>query len=190
MTEIKRIVNRRFLIVFLLAVFANIFIFVYQQLGTMNVSDFMFMEKQRKFLVEYLGVNENADLKSGEFSDYSKDFSENENELFVQAYNEVKRKKGYIKGYGRNIEEIIDSAHNMQDFSVFADKGTFAYKNINKTIKDFERVRSLKLPFDNDKALDKFFSYNVIFYIAYAIMIMVVYKLMEERDNGMWEIVR
>lgn len=92
MTEIKRIVNRRFLIVFLLAVFANIFIFVYQQLGTMNVSDFMFMEKQRKFLVEYLGVNENADLKSGEFSDYSKDFSENENELFVQAYNEVKRK--------------------------------------------------------------------------------------------------
>lgn len=83
MTEIKRIVNRRFLIVFLLAVLANILIFVYQQLGTMNVSDFMFMEKQRKFLVEYLGVNENVDLKSGELSDYSKDFNENENKLFV-----------------------------------------------------------------------------------------------------------
>lgn len=190
MTEIKRIVNRRFLTVFLLAVLANILIFVYQQLGIMNISDFMFMEKQRKFFTEYLEANENADLKSGEFSDYSKDFSENENKLFVQAYNEVKRKKSYIKGYSRSIEEIIDSAHNMQDFSVFADKGTFAYKNINKTIDDFERVRSLKLFFDNDKALDKFFSYNVIFYIAYAVMIMVVYKLMEERDNGMWEIVR
>lgn len=92
MTEIKRIVNRRFLTVFLLAVLANILIFVYQQLGIMNISDFMFMEKQRKFFTEYLEANENADLKSGEFSDYSKDFSENENKLFVQAYNEVKRK--------------------------------------------------------------------------------------------------
>ena len=50
-------------------------------------------------------------------------------------------------------------------------------------------LRSLKLSFDNDKALDKFFSYNVIFYIAYAVMIMVVYKLWK-KISVMWEMVR
>ena len=76
------------------------------------------------------------------------------------------------------------NAENMKRFRIFSKQNTFSYSNILRTAQDFERVQNVELKLDNDKGADAFVHYNLMYYIAAALMVAVIYSLFDERENG------
>lgn len=66
----------------------------------------------------------------------------------------------------------------MKRFRIFSKQNTFSYSNILRTAQDFERVQNVELKLDNDKGADVFIHYNLMYYIAAALMVAVIYSLL------------
>lgn len=120
---------------------------------------------------------------------YYDELSDTEKERFREIIKETRQKLSYINGYDAKLSGIQESAESMKKFSIFAKKDSFSYNNIVKTAADFKRLEGIKLSLVNDKAVGEFTTHYYTFYIAMAIMLLVVYNLFAERENGMWTIV-
>lgn len=102
---------------------------------------------------------------------------------------QLRSKLKYLNGYEASIDTVMANAENMKRFRIFSKQNTFSYSNILRTAQDFERVQNVELKLDNDKGADVFVHYNLMYYIAAALMVAVIYSLFDERENGMWQIV-
>lgn len=102
---------------------------------------------------------------------------------------QLRSKLEYLNGYEASIDTVMANAENMKRFRIFSKQNTFSYSNILRTAQDFERVQNVELKLDNDKGADAFVHYNLMYYIAAALMVAVIYSLFDERENGMWQIV-
>ena len=102
---------------------------------------------------------------------------------------QLRSKLEYLNGYETSIDTVMANAENMKRFRIFSKQNTFSYSNILRTAQDFERVQNVELKLDNDKGADAFVHYNLMYYIAAALMVAVIYSLFDERENGMWQIV-
>lgn len=120
---------------------------------------------------------------------YYDGLSDTEKERFRSVIKETKQKLSYINGYDEKIAGIQESAESMKKFSIFAKKDSFSYNNIVRTAADFKRLEGIELSLVNDKAVGEFTTHYYTFYIAMAMMLLVVYNLFAERENGMWSIV-
>lgn len=120
---------------------------------------------------------------------YYDQLSDTEKERFREIIKETKQKLSYISGYDAKLAGIQESAESMKKFSIFAKKGSFSYNNIVKTASDFKRIEGIELSLVNDKATGEFTTHYYTFYIAMAMMLLIVYNLFAERENGMWTIV-
>lgn len=102
---------------------------------------------------------------------------------------QLRTKLSYLTDYSNSIDAVIENADNMKRFRIFSKQNSFSYSNILRTAEDFKRVQNVTLVLDNDKGADAFVHYNFMYYIAAALMVVVIYALFDERENGMWQIV-
>ncbi len=120
---------------------------------------------------------------------YYDELTDTEKDRFRSTIRDTKKKLSYIDGYEAKLAGVQTNAENLQKFSVFAKKDSFSYNNIIRTASDFKRLEGVGLSLVNDKAVGEFTTHYYTFYIAMAMMLLVVYNLFAERENGMWTIV-
>lgn len=238
MGEWKRLVNKKMLIMIVVVMVANMFLFGYGQLKGKSIDRIESECEQRQWLINYYqkmpleeaynhiaSVNKvirrkqldnqsenkqkideihNEIVKSdkGEKEDIAVDISQLETVLnyyenlsgvqqaeFEQVISEVKNKLGYLSGYNEDVSQIIGNADRLKKFSVFSDTESFSYRNIIQTGNDFKRVENLEPVLCNDEAVRQFLAYPQMFYLALALMVLIIYNIFQERENGVWVMV-
>lgn len=78
----------------------------------------------------------------------------------------------------------------MSAFSIFSGKNNFSTLNIAKTIEDYERILYVDVSLINDLATDAFFRHKTINIMAFVFMLVILYQMQGEQENGMLQIVR
>lgn len=132
---------------------------------------------------------EQSDEATREMIKYHQSLTEEQQAQLELQMKELRSKLTYLAGYGESVDNVFTNAENMKKFSIFSKKDSYSYSNIIRTAKDFERVRDVEVTLDNDKAADAFVHYNLMYYIAAGLMVVIIYGLFDERENGMWQIV-
>lgn len=131
-----------------------------------------------------------------------------ENEEYLDAYNELKdqlsielleQKKAVVEellataqyeaSYHENILNIKAKASQMTEISLFAKKDSFAYKEIQKSVKDYEPLENISVELGNDKVITSVFDFQLIHYLLFAFAIVIISQFLEERKLGLWSIV-
>lgn len=100
----------------------------------------------------------------------------------------IKQKENYVQNYNETIQHVFENAGNMREQRIFAKQNSFSYNNIVRTEKDFNRIKNVSITVSDDRAIEAFFDYNLFFYCVFAIMIIVIYNMFLERENGMWQL--
>lgn len=215
--EWKRIVNWKTLIVIISLCIGNIILFTYAQLDGRSLRDTLTAADEYQFLINrYAGMSiedaiERIDIES------SAVHSERKNESWEEQYHEdtgcreiivyyknlneagkiqlelqikeLKEKLDYLNSYPSDVAQTIQNAEKLKKFSVFSKPNSFAYHNILKTASDYERVNGLIPSLENDKAVDCTIHYYYVYYFAFGFMVMIIYGMFSERENGMWYMV-
>ena len=168
MGEYKRIFNLKRICLLILLVIVNIVFFVYADM-------------QGKDVEEYIKDNR-------EYSEAVENYQNLQLEEQVIGNAELNRHIRYIDSYKETVSSIIKNAQNLKKYSLFTQKGTFAYSNVLQTGKDFERVSNVMVSVDNDRGVKSFVGYYYMYYIDMAFMLLIIYDLFKERENGMWKL--
>lgn len=196
MEEFKRVLGKKFILLFIIAVLLNAGLFLYSTSDGKSISDIRKETYFREWIIEQL--SDMTPEAAAETANIEKDtiISNKYNELlpeeklvFVQQLNKIKKQLEYIISYPSDIQNIQDNADTLTTFSIFADEKSFTYNNIQKTAKDFKRVANVKVSLTDNNAVSQFIEYNYIYYIALMLNIFVIYELFGERENGMWNII-
>lgn len=156
------------------------------QSGNMQKIDEIYKEQIKNNNVEKEEIVEFDTSQLEPVLSYYKDLPEEQQTEFKQVIREVKDKLEYLSGYKESVGQIIGSADNLKRFSVFSDTESFFYKNIMQTGNDFKRVENLEPGLCNDEAVNRFLAYPQMFYLALALMVLIIYNIFQERENGVW----
>lgn len=103
------------------------------------------------------------------------------------AYMEEKNK--YIENYVNDMIGVMENVTNMEKYEIFTKSDSFAYNNIIKTKKDFSRIKDINITMQDDRAVESYLEYDVPFIVIFVLMIMIIYNMFIERDNGVWEMI-
>lgn len=196
MEEFKRVFGIKFIMVFTVTVLLNIGLFVYSSSEGKSMSDIRQETHYRQWIIGELSdmqpeeALEIADIQSDSVIKRKYDELESEEQtVYSRQLNKIKEQLEYIIKYPENIKNIQNNADTLKSFSIFADKNSFTYNNIQKTAKDFKRVEGVQLYLTDNKAVSGFVTYYYIYYLALILNVFVLYELFGERENGMWCIV-
>ncbi len=96
-----------------------------------------------------------------------------------------------LDGYHSSIEEIREKADSMTKISIFADEGSFSYRNIQKTAADFEAVKNLELPFDQSLGVNMSTGFvGTDIAILFLVFMVCISLVTQEKDKGLFSLVR
>jgi len=185
MTEFKRLFNKKCNFIILICFFLNAGMFVYMQLEGDSLTKLLLKNDNYNTIImqnNYSVEETKAYLKRTE----KETLSEEERKL----KRDIRHQINYLSGYNEYVHKVIDNAEQMKRKSLFSDVHSRAYKNLVKTQNDYTRVKNKNLSLQNYSSVNKFFEYNYYLYFTLGIMIFIVYRLFEERENKMWSIVR
>ncbi len=92
----------------------------------------------------------------------------------------------YIKSYPDFINSMEEKAENMQSVSIFNKSGTFAFRNIVKTPKDFRHLKAIKLELGDETGIVSVTQYKFTdLSIAAIIFLLCVYIFLMEKESGL-----
>lgn len=134
------------------------------------------------------GLLETLDADTLELIEYYETLSDNQREIFEQEMKRVRDKLTYLVEYEASVERVIEQADNLKKFSVFAKKDSFSYHNIIRTSMDYERVADIEVNLDEDRAVDAFTGYFYHYFFAAILMLVMIYSMFAERENGIWQL--
>lgn len=121
--------------------------------------------------------------------DYYEALTDSEKTQMILEMKNMSSKLTYISNYQSSVTKVKESAANLKRATLFSNPKSFSYNNILKTASDYDRVKDVSLILTNDRAVEKFTDYYYNFYIAFALMVIIIYNLLSERENGMWSLV-
>ena len=114
---------------------------------------------------------------------------EEEQIIFQHVLIEVNDDLNYLTHYHENVAAVISNAEKLERFSVFSNGDSYSNKNIQQTAKDYRRVNDLQVNLKNNQAVVHFLEYPYLFYMGMVLMVLLVYNIFKERENGMWSMV-
>lgn len=94
----------------------------------------------------------------------------------------------YLEEYSDSVNSVIDNADKLKKYSIFTKAGSFSYANILQTADDFMRVADVNVFEDEYKGVKNFTGYYYQYFFSMALMLIVIYDLFAQRDNGMWQL--
>ncbi len=95
----------------------------------------------------------------------------------------------HLDSFSNYYDSIVQNAQSMGMFSIFSDPNSFAYKNIQKTVEDFECIKNVQVTLDNELAINSVFSGKLADYSVFAFMLVAALMFIVERRNGLWELI-
>lgn len=191
MQEFKRIFNRKFIIILVFVSVVNIFIYGYKQVTGSGYIDFNKSKNEYDSYItmygsmDYLGDSENI---LNELKEKRKEEGISEDERRVLS--KVIKKITYISQYNDYVSGILINAERMDRFSLFSSADSLANKEIKKSAQDYKRIANVNVKLSNTQGVESFAQYNILYYIALGLMIVVIYRIFSNRDNGMWQLER
>ena len=93
--------------------------------------------------------------------------------------------------YGDYVDGIQGRADEMLSVSIFRQEGTFSYRNIIKTPKDFEHLKDIPLKLGLDKGIvsaTQFPTTDILIIII--IFLICVYLFLQEKESGLTRLIR
>ena len=105
------------------------------------------------------------------------------------AYSQMVDKVQYVGTYNNYYEKITSEAKKMFSVSIFSDKNSFSYRNINKTVNDFKPIESWKIGLANTQVEDSLFDSELMDYLLLVFVIILVMSFLQERKSSMWTLV-
>lgn len=131
----------------------------------------------------------NKAIANGQYEyNYEDYFSENEmkeyyaNAIYVDKYQ-------YVMAYGEHIDYVIQNSENMKKSDILYSEGSFSKDNIDKTQKDFEKIKKIKVSMGNDRWIEKLVNYEFVEYLVLILIVIAVIVILDERKKGLWETV-
>lgn len=106
-----------------------------------------------------------------------------------KAYERAITEEEYICNYNKYYEKILEQAKNMLSVSLFADKNSFSYRNITKTVKDFKGIQDWKITLQNTQLEKTLLAFEIVDYILFAYIFYIVFAIMKERRSAAWKII-
>ncbi len=159
--ELVRILkDKKFMIGFLLLLFAAAGIYYYEQIATLN-----HWEEYKKYM---------QDSVIEEIAAY-------------QPYED--RQAEYAASYQRSIQDIIERAETISDISIFQNPDSFSKNNIEKTKEAYERIVTVRLTNGNYEALENVISYDTAGYITFLFVFFMIWFYSEEKNAGLKRII-
>lgn len=112
-----------------------------------------------------------------------------EEHLRVFAGELLEKQRTQHEDFYRKLEEVPKQKEEMLEISIFSDEDSFSYKNIMKTVEDYEKISEVELSEINDYAVDVFLKHDIMYIFAFIIMLFTVISFLDERKKGLWQIV-
>ena len=172
MGEIKRILNWRFLIFYIVLLLVNAGVTVYQQVGSSSFSQ----------------LRQNIENEKQQIEEYKNNPPEKLTRKVMEEYGELAAHAEYINNYNSDVLKVISNAETLKKFVIFSDPESFEYNNIIKTGNDYKKIVDVHPVLAYDKATEKYLDNKSAFFIAFIVIVIVVHSLFYGRDNGMWQL--
>lgn len=87
------------------------------------------------------------------------------------------------------IKEMDAQSETLSEISIFSDENSFVNQNIQRTKKDFARIKGVNIDVSHsEKAMSEFLKYDEIFYVFLLFIIVTVLNFFDERKSGLWQI--
>ena len=118
MYECKRILNRKFILLFLFIILLNMSVFCYKQTADTTIEEIKLSNSYRKYLVSISNENINESNRPD---------NPKELKIFNKEFRKIKEHIQYVNSYQDNIYSIIDNANQLKEFSIFSDIHSFSY---------------------------------------------------------------
>lgn len=97
----------------------------------------------------------------------------------------------YIDGYDDYINNMQSRADNQLSFSIFAEPGSFAYRNIEQTPLDFQKLKGVTLQVGNNTCVEQATQFNITDYLLLVIVVIITIILFcVEKEKGLYPLVR
>ena len=121
--------------------------------------------------------------------EYYHGLSEEAQSEFLNALTDVQEQLNYLAHYYENVISVIENAEKLERFSIFSSGDSYSNRNIQQTAKDYRRVENVQVSLENNQAVEHFLNDSYLFYVGLALMVLLVYNIFKEKENGMWSMV-
>jgi hypothetical protein len=109
--------------------------------------------------------------------------------ITMKVLSDIRKQQEYIIGYGSSIEKIEEQAIRDGTIRIFRDNTPFTQNNIDKTVRDFQRIRNVPLEIGNDDVLKSILFYKTTQVLILIFILFLLLGFLNERKTGLWKIV-
>ncbi|MGN0459458.1 MAG: hypothetical protein ACI4HL_00940, partial [Ruminococcus sp.] len=180
--------NKIFIICFVAFFIMNCFALVYIQTGSYEGELFSENKAEYNSVIEKCKDSANPPKT---LNTLKEKYMKEENFTGVEITQKVQSQYDYFESYKTFIEEMESRANSQKKFSVFAEKGSFSYNNIEKTPQDFQHLKGIQLTVGNNTCVETATEFQVTnFLMIVLVVVMCIILFSSERDRGLYPLVR
>lgn len=96
----------------------------------------------------------------------------------------------YQTGYDSYLEQVQQNAKKMGTISIFNEKDSFSFRNLQKTAGDFQRLQGTELTLGNYRWVEAAVQFRFTDYLIIIFLLFLCERMLQERKKGLWEVVR
>lgn len=100
--------------------------------------------------------------------------------------SERQQQSEYVSSYGEYLSGIIDDSNNLSAISIFQKTDSYASRNLQKTKADFEKIQGVEVEYGQYDALTTVIDFELVHYVIYAFVFLLVWFLFEDEKKGLW----
>ena len=95
----------------------------------------------------------------------------------------------YQSNYTDYLKKVQEDAVTLGTISIFADKDAFSSGNLKMTARDFAQLDG-NLTMGSFRGISSVMEYRIADYLILVLMLVICWRMLEERKKGLWGIVR
>lgn len=184
MAELKRIVNKRFVLFIVLLLVFNMFVYIKEQYDSAEnyiTEEYENVTSREAFNMYAECLNDVLELKkAGIETEHNVDET-----LYARIWNSAigfyDSQTAYMSVYAQRYSQMLESAENMSAISIFSQENSFSRRNIEKTLEDFEATAKVETEYVNSEWITSVMNFKLY---DYCIILVIVYVVMQFCSEG------
>ena len=126
-----------------------------------------------------------------EYKDYLKNKKQYSEEQFcveMEVYSELYERYCHVLEFQEKLDQIQKNDETMSQISIFKNNKSTG-KSIDKTTKDYQRLKDTTVELGNDDFITSVCSYEKSAYFVFVFVLVLVWQMLAERKKGLWVVV-
>ena len=145
-----------------------------EKLKSENAEEYeCFAEEEAQLIKEYPNLYQ--EYKDGKYS-YE------ELSALTDFYSHFAYQFEYQNGYQTYIDSIIENGKDLSSKKLFADKNSFSYKSIQKSVEDFSANKNIELSLVNDLPISAVLNYQISDFILILLCVFVAISFVSQKN--------